>query len=169
MWYPIKNRQACDEFRTELYKTKIPAILDISLEIRRPKGQKETFDGTGMAIANPPYALEKELKILMPWLKTILEENKGSGLYKLNTLPIVIGRFRFFEMVQNVILYELVGDISGRSREIPSCPKPSSPVALFKFRKFLLYFAGRTALHSAHEVTDRVLGRYLNKQVDMVT
>lgn len=84
LWYPIKNRKACDEFRTELYKTKIPAILDISLEIRRPKGLKETFDGTGMAIANPPYALEKELKVLMPWLKTVLEEEKGSGQYNIN-------------------------------------------------------------------------------------
>ena len=82
MWYPIKNRKACDEFRTELYKTRIPAILDVSLEIRQQKGLKDTFDGTGMAIANPPYALEKELKILMPWLKTVLEERKGSGQYK---------------------------------------------------------------------------------------
>ena len=84
MWYPIKNRKACDEFRTELYKTKIPAILDVSLEIRRPKGLKETFDGTGMAIANPPYTLEKELKLIMPWLKNILEEHKGSGQYKID-------------------------------------------------------------------------------------
>jgi len=84
MWYPIKNRKACDEFRTELYKSKIPAILDISLEIRKPKGLKETFDGTGMAIVNPPYALEKELKVIMPWLKSVLEENKGSGQYMIN-------------------------------------------------------------------------------------
>lgn len=84
MWYPIKNRKACDEFREELYKTRVPAILDVSLEIRRPKGAKGTFDGTGMAISNPPYTLEKELKILMPWLKTVLEESKGSGQYQIN-------------------------------------------------------------------------------------
>lgn len=84
MWYPIKNRQACDEFRSELYKTKIPAILDLSLEIRPQKGRVNTFDGTGMAILNPPYALEKELKLIVPWLKNILEENKGSGQYRVN-------------------------------------------------------------------------------------
>lgn len=84
MWYPIKNRKACDEFRTELYKTKIPAILDISLEIRKPKGLKETFDGTGMAIVNPPYALEKELRVVMPWLKNVLEDHKGAGQYTIN-------------------------------------------------------------------------------------
>ncbi len=84
MWYPIKNRQACDEFRTELYKTKIPAILDISLEVRPQKGRVNTFDGTGLAIVNPPYALEQELKLIMPWLKSVLEENKGSGQYKIN-------------------------------------------------------------------------------------
>lgn len=84
MWYPIKNRQACDEFRSELYKTKIPAILDVSLEIRPQKGRVNTFDGTGMAILNPPYALEKELKLIVPWLKNILEENKGSGQYRVN-------------------------------------------------------------------------------------
>ena len=84
MWYPIKNRKACDEFREELYKTKVPAILDVSLEIRRPKGNKPTFDGTGMAISNPPYTLEQDLKILMPWLKTVLEESRGSGQYRIN-------------------------------------------------------------------------------------
>lgn len=84
MWYPIKNRQACEEFRTELYHTKIPAILDISLEIRKPKGRVNTFDGTGLAIVNPPYVLEQELKLIMPWLKTVLEENRGSGQYKIN-------------------------------------------------------------------------------------
>lgn len=84
MWYPIKNRQACDEFRTELYKTKIPAILDVSLEVRKPKGRVNTFDGTGMAILNPPYMLEKELRVLMPWLKGVLEESKGSGQYTIN-------------------------------------------------------------------------------------
>ena len=84
MWYPIKNRKACDEFREELYKTRVPAILDVSLEIRRPRGAKGTFDGTGMAISNPPYTLEKELKILMPWLKTVLEESRGSGQYGIN-------------------------------------------------------------------------------------
>jgi 23S rRNA (adenine2030-N6)-methyltransferase len=84
MWYPVKNRKACDEFRTELYKTRIPAILDVSLEVRRPKGLKETFDGTGLAIVNPPYTLEQELKLILPWLKTVLEENKGSGQYTVN-------------------------------------------------------------------------------------
>jgi len=84
MWYPIKNRKACDEFRSELHKSKIPAILDISLEIRRAKGLKETFDGTGLAIVNPPYVLIHELKLIMPWLKNILEENKGSGQYSIN-------------------------------------------------------------------------------------
>ena len=84
MWYPIKNRKACDEFRTELYKSKIPVILDVSLEISWPKGLKDTFDGTGMIVVNPPYALEKEMRIILPWLKNILEENKGSGQYKID-------------------------------------------------------------------------------------
>jgi len=84
MWYPLKNRKACDEFRTELHKTRIPAILDVSLEIRRAKGNANTFDGTGMAIVNPPYTLQQELKLILPWLKSVLEESKGSGHYTIN-------------------------------------------------------------------------------------
>lgn len=83
MWYPIKNRKACDEFRTELKASKIPAILDITLEIRAQKGRENTFDGTGLAIVNPPYILEQELKLILPWLKGVLEETPGRGQYRL--------------------------------------------------------------------------------------
>lgn len=83
LWYPIKNRKACNEFRDELKALKIPAILDVSLEIRK-QTKHNTFDGTGMTIVNPPYTLENELKILLPWLTKVLEEKQGAGRYNIN-------------------------------------------------------------------------------------
>ncbi len=85
LWYPVKNRKACDEFRSELKALKIPAILDTSLEIRK-QGRDKTFDGTGLVIVNPPYTLEAELKQLMPWLVKTLEEQPGKGSYRIEWL-----------------------------------------------------------------------------------
>lgn len=83
LWYPVKNRKACGEFRDELKALRIPAILDVTLDIRK-QSKHNTFDGTGMTIVNPPYTLEGELKILMPWLKSVLEESSGSGRYNID-------------------------------------------------------------------------------------
>ena len=80
LWYPVKNRKACGEFRDELRALKIPAILDVTLEIRK-QTKHNTFDGTGMVIVNPPYVLESELSKLLPFLCKTLEEKPGSGRF----------------------------------------------------------------------------------------
>ncbi|MEL7428971.1 MAG: 23S rRNA (adenine(2030)-N(6))-methyltransferase RlmJ [Pseudomonadota bacterium] len=77
-WYPVKNRKACDEFRSELKRLNIPGILDCVLEVRRQTGQA-TFSGTGMIIVNPPYVLKQELETVLPYLTRVLETTPGSG------------------------------------------------------------------------------------------
>lgn len=85
LWYPIKNRKACAEFRQELKALKIPRILDVTLEVRN-SGNEERFDGTGMAIVNPPFTLEGELRTILPWLTRTLEEKKGWGSFNMDWL-----------------------------------------------------------------------------------
>ncbi|WP_425418787.1 23S rRNA (adenine(2030)-N(6))-methyltransferase RlmJ [Oricola indica] len=85
LWYPVKHRKGISEFRDELRALKIPRILDTSLEVRS-SGADVRFDGSGMIVVNPPYALESELRTILPWLASVLEFRKGSGSYAINWL-----------------------------------------------------------------------------------
>ncbi len=83
LWYPVKHRQGVAEFREELRALKIPRILDTSLSVRS-SGAEVSFDGSGMIVVNPPYALESELRTILPWLTSVLEFKNGSGSYSIN-------------------------------------------------------------------------------------
>ncbi|MCI5077179.1 23S rRNA (adenine(2030)-N(6))-methyltransferase RlmJ [Oricola sp.] len=85
LWYPVKHRKGVAEFREELRALKIPRILDTSLEVRSSRDEVR-FDGSGMIVVNPPYALESELRTILPWLSSVLEFKRGSGAYAVNWL-----------------------------------------------------------------------------------
>jgi 23S rRNA (adenine2030-N6)-methyltransferase len=75
LWYPIKDRPAVASFEQELRELGIAKILAIRLEI----GSLEPrLDGSGMIVVNPPYALEAELKMLLPALKEALAETPAA-------------------------------------------------------------------------------------------
>ncbi len=76
-WYPIKDRQAVAAFRKDLEGTGIPKILDLALEIRAASAEP-SLDGCGMAIVNPPHALEGEMRTILPVLAKLLAEGKGA-------------------------------------------------------------------------------------------
>lgn len=78
LWYPIKDRAAVAAFRTALVEAGIPKILDTRFEIRRPS-REPRLDGTGMVVVNPPYTLEKELRVMLPALHALLAEEKGAA------------------------------------------------------------------------------------------
>jgi 23S rRNA (adenine2030-N6)-methyltransferase len=71
LWYPIKDRKAVIAFRKALKQSGIPKLLDIEFEIRPPSSDP-SLDGSGMVVVNPPFTLEKELRILLPALHKIL-------------------------------------------------------------------------------------------------
>jgi len=77
-WYPIKDRQAVNRYRAALAQAGIPRILDISLEIRPPSAEQR-LDGCGMAVVNPPYALEQEMRTVLPVLAGLLAEGERTG------------------------------------------------------------------------------------------
>lgn len=74
LWYPIKDRKAVAAFRAALADAGIAKILDVAFEIRPPSPEPR-FDGTGLVVVNPPYALEAELRVLMPVLGKILVQD----------------------------------------------------------------------------------------------
>lgn len=76
-WYPIKDRDAVAAFRQGLAQCGIHGILDITLQIRKPS-EPPRLDGCGIAVVNPPYRLEEEMRQLLPLLASLLGE-PGEG------------------------------------------------------------------------------------------
>lgn len=80
-WYPIKEPSEVETFVADLKATGIPKILRIELTIRPPSTPARLF-GTGMIVVNPPYALEAEMKTLLPPLAALLAD-EGRGGFKI--------------------------------------------------------------------------------------
>lgn len=77
LWYPIKDPHEIAEFIDSLERTGIRKILRIELNVRAFTTPPR-LHGTGMILVNPPYALEAELKVLLPELARLLaEDEKG--------------------------------------------------------------------------------------------
>ena len=74
LWYPIKDVRETDAFLAGLGKSGIPSILAAELWIRRPS-DPGLLNGSGLAVVNPPWTLEKDLNVLLPGLAPAL----GSG------------------------------------------------------------------------------------------
>lgn len=78
LWYPIKDIKAVKHFHQAAFDTGIEKILDVQLSVRADT-EEARFNGTGMMIINPPYTLESELKILLPWLRDLLKDDQGAN------------------------------------------------------------------------------------------
>jgi 23S rRNA (adenine2030-N6)-methyltransferase len=78
-WYPIKEPSEVESFVADLKSTGIPKILRIELTIRAPSTPARLF-GTGMIVVNPPYALEEEMRTLLPPLAALLADEGRGGV-----------------------------------------------------------------------------------------
>lgn len=77
VWYPIKDEKSLRRFYQELTSTGAPKLLKAELFIH-PADSGERLNGSGLAIANPPWGLEEELNVLLPWLAQLLGQSGGS-------------------------------------------------------------------------------------------
>lgn len=83
-WYPIKDPHEIAEFTDALERTGIRKILRIELNVR-PFATPLRLHGTGMIVVNPPYALEAEMKVLLPALAGLLAD-EGRGRWRMDWL-----------------------------------------------------------------------------------
>jgi len=70
-WYPIKTREAPDALARRLRRLDIPKILRCELSIAPPRADG-ALAGSGLVVVNPPYPLERELRIILPALTRLL-------------------------------------------------------------------------------------------------
>jgi 23S rRNA (adenine2030-N6)-methyltransferase len=78
LWYPIKDYAAVEGFRAALKDAGIPKILDIAITVRAA-GPEPRLDGCGVAVVNPPFTLEDEMRVLLPFLADLLADGRGGG------------------------------------------------------------------------------------------
>ncbi|WP_158889464.1 MULTISPECIES: 23S rRNA (adenine(2030)-N(6))-methyltransferase RlmJ [unclassified Pseudomonas] len=77
LWYPIKDRRQLRRFHTGLQASGAPKLLNVELLIRAADDATR-LNGSGLAIVNPPWGLEEELRDLLPWLAEHLAQGEGS-------------------------------------------------------------------------------------------
>jgi 23S rRNA (adenine2030-N6)-methyltransferase len=76
LWYPIKEPDQIKAFAARIMRLKVPKILRTELRIT-DASDHEQLTGSGLLIVNPPWALESELKNLLPALTLALSRDPG--------------------------------------------------------------------------------------------
>jgi 23S rRNA (adenine2030-N6)-methyltransferase len=84
MWYPIKDRSDAGNFAQRLRLSGMPKILRAELSVGEPT---EGLTAAGLAVVNPPWRLEGELRILLDGLVPLLARGPGAGA----TLGWIVG------------------------------------------------------------------------------
>ena len=76
IWYPIKDERQLKRFYQDLSRSGAPKLLRAELFVH-PTDESLRLNGSGLAIANPPWGLEEELRELLPWLAEQLAQSEG--------------------------------------------------------------------------------------------
>jgi len=79
LWYPITERAAPDALARRLRRLRVPKILRSEIARAAP-GADAGLTGSGLVIVNPPYTLERDLKVLQPVLIRVLAAGGGERL-----------------------------------------------------------------------------------------
>lgn len=83
IWYPIKDQRQLKRFYQDLAKSGAPKLLRAELWVH-PVDNPTGLNGSGLAIANPPWPLEQELPALLEDLSRRLAQTQGG--YRLDWL-----------------------------------------------------------------------------------
>ena len=76
IWYPIKRRSVVDRFHADLAMLGPPPTLVAEITLRQDR-DGERLAGSGLAIVNPPWQLDRALATLLPRLAAILPPGEG--------------------------------------------------------------------------------------------
>jgi 23S rRNA (adenine2030-N6)-methyltransferase len=71
VWFPIKHRPPVDAFLHGLVDAGLKRLLQLELRIDLPKPQG-ALAANGLLVVNPPYLLEAEARVLLPYLAETL-------------------------------------------------------------------------------------------------
>ncbi len=75
LWYPIKAREEPDALSRRLGRLGIAKILRSELVVG-PQREDAGLSGSGLIVVNPPFTLERDLRILLPQLGRLLARDR---------------------------------------------------------------------------------------------
>ncbi|NWL80755.1 23S rRNA (adenine(2030)-N(6))-methyltransferase RlmJ [Pseudomonas taiwanensis] len=78
IWYPIKDQRQLRRFYQGLQASGAPKLLRVELRVHAADRADSGLNGSGLAIANPPWGIEDELRQTLPWLAQRLAQTEGS-------------------------------------------------------------------------------------------
>ena len=84
VWYPIKDRRAAETLMRRLRRGAMAKMLRAELGIA-PAPDGDRLRACGLITVNPPWTLERELRVLLPELAGILSGDRG-GTHRLDWL-----------------------------------------------------------------------------------
>jgi 23S rRNA (adenine2030-N6)-methyltransferase len=76
LWYPIKGRDGPDALARQLRRLNIANILRSELLPGSPRAEGG-LAGSGLIVVNPPFTLERDLRIVLPVLVSLLAPRPG--------------------------------------------------------------------------------------------
>ncbi len=79
LWYPIKDREGPDAVARQVRRLEIPKILRCELTLGAPRAEGGLV-GSGLIMLNPPYPLERDMRIVLPVLVRLLAPKGGHRL-----------------------------------------------------------------------------------------
>jgi 23S rRNA (adenine2030-N6)-methyltransferase len=71
LWYPVKDASTIASFAADLARQGVKRVLRLELQIDRP-APRVPLARCGLIIVNPPFGLDAEAKLLLPWLAGVL-------------------------------------------------------------------------------------------------
>lgn len=78
LWYPIKVGGAAEAFVNRMSKTDHRRLLCAELLVRH-RDTVSGLNGSGLLIHNPPYGLDEQLQLILPYLVERLGRKAGAG------------------------------------------------------------------------------------------
>jgi 23S rRNA (adenine2030-N6)-methyltransferase len=78
LWYPVKDTRLITSFVDAVSELGASKVMQVQLLVRAAR-HSDVLNGTGLVIVNPPWRLDEELEILMPFLSNRLAQGPGGG------------------------------------------------------------------------------------------
>ncbi len=92
LWFPIKDERAIGAFETALGRLSLDKLLWLELRTEAI-ASAERLAGTGLVVLNPPFQLEAQLRLLLPFLAERLATGEGAG-WQLRRIGLPVDRQR---------------------------------------------------------------------------
>ena len=79
LWYPLKEPEAVARFTTGLMASGVPRVAQVELKVVPSLWGEGELAGCGMVLVNPPFGLEEEMAMVMPFLAEALRRQEPAS------------------------------------------------------------------------------------------